>query len=161
MAVWLIGIVWPVYQVFSQEKVIHQLSEQIDQWQDAAQKNRESLEEIVQRQQALQEQATSVVTQVNTMDVTAYTPCVEETDDDPLIAASMRKVRLGTVAVSRDLFEKGWVFGKKVYIEGYGIYEINDLMNKRFSSRVDVFMWEKKDALEFGKKTLKVALLDL
>ena len=45
----------------------------------------------------------------------------------------MRKVRQGTIAVSRDLFDQGWVFGRKVRIEGLGIFEINDLMNKRFN----------------------------
>merc|ERR1711879_739749 len=39
---------------------------------------------------------------VKTVTVTAYNPTTDQTDSDPLIAASMRKVRLGTIAVSRD-----------------------------------------------------------
>ncbi len=93
--------------------------------------------------------------------VTAYTPTVDQTDEDPMIAASMRKVRPGTVAVSRDLFDQGWVFGKKIRIEGMGIYEINDLMNPRYSRRVDVFMWDEKKAQAFGKRQTRVALLSI
>lgn len=51
--------------------------------------------------------------QVKTLTVTAYTPHPNETDNTPTITASMQKVRAGTVAVSRDLFKQGWVFGKK------------------------------------------------
>ena len=98
---------------------------------------------------------------VRTVTVTAYNPTPEQCDDDPLIAASMRKVRLGTVAVSRDLFDQGWVFGRKIRIEGVGIFEINDLMNKRFTQRVDIFMWDEDRAREFGKKSAKVALLEI
>jgi 3D (Asp-Asp-Asp) domain-containing protein len=93
--------------------------------------------------------------------VTAYNPSTEQCDDDPLIAASMRKVRSGTIAVSRDLFDQGWVFGRKVRIEGLGIFEINDLMNKRFHQRIDIFMWDESRAREFGRKNIKAALLDI
>ncbi|MBC17722.1 conserved protein of unknown function [Pseudodesulfovibrio profundus] len=98
---------------------------------------------------------------VKTVTVTAYNPTTDQTDSDPLIAASMRKVRLGTIAVSRDLFDQGWVFGRKVRIEGLGIFEINDLMNKRFTRRIDIFMWDENQARQFGKKNVKVALLEI
>jgi len=91
--------------------------------------------------------------------ITAYTPTKRETDSDPLITASMTKVKLGTVAVSRDLFDDGWVFGRKVYIDTIGILTINDLMNSRYSERIDIFMWKEKNAKEFGKKKLKVSLI--
>lgn len=97
---------------------------------------------------------------VKKLTITAYSPTKIETDDTPLITASMNKVRHGIVAVSRDLFEQGWTFGKKVYIEGLGIFTIDDLMNKRFKNRVDVFMWDSKKALKFGKKERTVALLE-
>lgn len=98
---------------------------------------------------------------VRTVTVTAYNPTTSQCDEDPLIAASMRKVRSGTIAVSRDLFDQGWVFGRKVRIEGLGIFEINDLMNKRFTQRIDIFMWDEDQARQFGKKNVKVALLEI
>jgi 3D (Asp-Asp-Asp) domain-containing protein len=91
--------------------------------------------------------------------VTAYTPCAKECGNDPMVAASMKPVKTGTVAVSRDLFNLGWVFGKKIYIEGHGIFRINDLTHKRYKKRVDVFYWDKDTARKFGKKMMKVALL--
>lgn len=98
---------------------------------------------------------------VKTLTVTAYNPTVEQCDDDPLVAASLRKVKPGTVAVSRDLFDAGWVFGKKIRIEGLGIFEINDLMNARFTNSIDVFMWDQDKAIRFGKRQKTVALLDI
>ncbi len=98
---------------------------------------------------------------VRNVTVTAYNPTTSQCDSDPLIAASMRKVRLGTIAVSRDLFDQGWVFGRKVRIEGIGIFEVNDLMNKRFTQRVDIFMWDEDQARQFGKKNIKAALLEI
>jgi len=98
---------------------------------------------------------------VRKVTVTAYNPTTDQCDSDPLIAASMRKVRTGTIAVSRDLFDQGWVFGRKVRIEGIGIFEINDLMNKRFTQRIDIFMWDENQARQFGKKNIKAALLEI
>lgn len=96
---------------------------------------------------------------VETLIVTAYTPSKEETDDTPMITAAMTKVRPGTVAVSRDLFERGWTFGKKVYIEGEGIKTINDLMSDKWEKRMDILYFDKDDATQFGKRQLTVALL--
>jgi len=93
--------------------------------------------------------------------VTAYTPSKEECDNDPEITASMRKVKPGTVAVSHDLFKSGWVFGKKIYIENLGIFEINDLMNRRWNKRIDIVMFDKKQARKFGKKNKAAALLQI
>lgn len=93
--------------------------------------------------------------------VTAYNAEVSQTDSDPDITASMRRVRPGTIAVSRDLFDKGWVFGRKVRLEGIGIYEINDLMAARHNSAVDIFIHSNSQALAFGKRRIKAALLSI
>jgi 3D (Asp-Asp-Asp) domain-containing protein len=98
---------------------------------------------------------------VKKVTVTAYNPTEDQCDEDPYVAASMRRVRSGTIAVSRDLFQQGWVFGRKVRIKGMGIFEINDLMNKRFSNRIDVFMWDRDRAVAFGKRRIEAALLDI
>lgn len=89
----------------------------------------------------------------------AYSPRKRETDGDPHINAAMKKARPGTIAVSRDLFWDGWTFGKKVYIEGMGVYVISDLMHKRKRKQIDIFMGSTKEAYKFGRKELKIALL--
>ena len=58
-----------------------------------------------------------------------------------------------------DLFDQGWVFGKKVYVKGHGVFEIADLMNKRHKERVDIFFPNADEARRFGIKQVKVALL--
>ncbi|XPV76370.1 MAG: 3D domain-containing protein [Desulfovibrio sp.] len=93
--------------------------------------------------------------------VTAYNAEEDQCDADPFIAASLRRVRPGTIAVSRDLFDAGWVFGKKVRIDGIGIFEINDLMNARYEKRIDIFMWDRNQAVSFGKGSYRAALLEI
>lgn len=93
--------------------------------------------------------------------VTAYNADPAQTDSDPDIAASMRRVKPGTIAVSRDLFDRGWVFGRKVRLEGIGIYEINDLMAARHNRSVDIFIHSNSQALAFGKRRIKAALLSI
>ncbi|NDV18095.1 hypothetical protein GO013_01515 [Pseudodesulfovibrio sp. JC047] len=126
---------------------------------DLAQKTATARKQLVEEARLLQKAMN--MSPVRTVTVTAYNPTTEQCDADPLIAASMRKVRSGTIAVSRDLFDQGWVFGRKVRIEGYGIFEINDLMNKRFTQRIDIFMWDEGQARQFGKKNIKAALLEI
>lgn len=99
--------------------------------------------------------------QVMKLTVTAYNATPAQTDEDPEVSASMRKVRPGTIAVSRDLFDRGWVFGRKVRIEGLGIFEINDLMNARHTKSIDIFLGDQGKAVEFGRREYKVALLSI
>lgn len=90
-------------------------------------------------------------------DVTAYTADEAETDSTPDQTAIMRKPKSGrTVAVSRDL---GAYLGSKIYIEGMGVYVVEDLMNRRFGTSVDIFVNSKKEALQFGRRKLVVVFL--
>ncbi|NLY41735.1 MAG: hypothetical protein GX055_08970 [Desulfovibrionales bacterium] len=97
---------------------------------------------------------------IKDLTITAYSPTVRECGPDPHTTASMRTVRPGFVAVSRDLFEQGWKFGKKVYVKGHGIFEIADLMAKRHTKRLDIFIPNTEEAIRFGKKQTTVALLE-
>ncbi len=91
--------------------------------------------------------------------VTAYSPTERECDDTPFLAASGRRPKVGTVAVSRDLFYSGWVFGSRIYIEGLGIYRINDLMHPRWENRIDVFLESERLARRFGRREARAVLL--
>lgn len=93
------------------------------------------------------------------VEVTAYSATKEQCDNDPHIAASMKPPKPGTVAVSRDLFDLGWTFGKTVYLKGLGPYVINDVMNERFKHRVDVFISDTRQAKGFGTRTTEAILL--
>lgn len=92
-------------------------------------------------------------------EVTAYSAQKKQTDGDPHITASTKHIKPGYIAVSRDLFKRGWTFGKKVYVEGEGVFEIQDLMHSRFKKRLDIYFVKNQDAKEFGVQQLHVALL--
>lgn len=90
--------------------------------------------------------------------VTAYTNCPSETNEDKL-TATMKEPKAGwTVAVSHDL--RGWL-GGRIFILGIGVRKVEDLMNSRWTKKVDVLMPTKEKALEFGAQEKKVVYLGL
>lgn len=92
--------------------------------------------------------------------VTFYTPCEYETDDTPYITASGVRVKLGICAVSRDLERYGFTFGKTIYVEGLGSFEVQDRMHSRWQRRVDILVMHKWDARRRGKmRNVPVVLL--
>lgn len=91
--------------------------------------------------------------------ITAYSPEESQTDSTPFITANNKRVREGIVAVSPDLFEKGWTFGRKIYIKDLGVFTIDDLSARKNRNHVDVFMFSTPKALQFGRKKMRVYLL--
>lgn len=88
------------------------------------------------------------------VEATAYSASVDETDSTPWQTALMTKPTVGrTIAVSRDL---DFLLGKKVKINGYGVFVVEDLMNSRFTKRIDFFKGSKREAIKFGKKELEI-----
>lgn len=92
--------------------------------------------------------------------ITAYTARSRECDASPHVTAMMVRPRPGrTIAVSRDLFDAGWTFGRSVYIAGMGVFTVEDLMHKRHNQRIDILMGTVKEAREFGKKSGRAILI--
>ncbi|MFW6121249.1 MAG: 3D domain-containing protein [Petrotogales bacterium] len=90
--------------------------------------------------------------------ITAYTAREQETNSNPEQTATMEKPVPGwTVAVSQDL--KGWL-GKRIYIEGLGVFKVNDLMNGRYTNRVDILKPTVAQANKFGKQKREVVLVE-
>jgi len=75
------------------------------------------------------------------------------TDGNPYRTATMTKPKVGrTIAISKKLVEKGWL-GKRVYIEGYGIFVAEDRMSSKLPGyRIDICAASKKIAMRNGKK---------
>ena len=97
---------------------------------------------------------------VKSVNVTAYTLNEKECGKDFTITASMEKAKPGMVAVSRDLFDDGWTFGKRIYISGVGIFTIEDLIKGSHRNKIDVLMFDKKLAKKFGiKKGITAAII--
>ncbi len=89
--------------------------------------------------------------------ITAYTSTPDQTDDDPFIAASGKRVHDGMIAAN------GLPFGTIIKIPSlYGEKEfiVEDRMNARYGfGRMDVWLdTSKAEARKFGVKRLKVEI---
>ncbi len=63
-------------------------------------------------------------------------------------------VREGIVAVSYDFINKGLIhYGDLLYIDCFSKwYLVEDTMNKRFTKRVDIFLFDKEKSNKINKK---------
>jgi 3D (Asp-Asp-Asp) domain-containing protein len=87
------------------------------------------------------------------VEITSYNADPAQTDSTPEITASGKKVSETYCALSRDIEKEfGLKFGDKVDIEGYGVFEFQDRMNKRIKRGVDIFRWSRQEALEIGRR---------
>jgi len=91
-----------------------------------------------------------------TVVVTGYSSTVDQCDSDPFTTASGTTVHRGTLAANSLSFGTEVMFpdhfGDRVFI-------VEDRMAKRFSNRMDVWFETRSEALQFGKRTLKVMVL--
>lgn len=119
------------------------------------QKVREQERIIRQQELALEKYQEKNVLNVT---VTAYTPRESETDSTPEFTAIMSRSRPGyTAAVSRDLLR---YLGRRIYIEGVGVYGLEDVMNPRFKKRIDLMFGDVRKARAFGKRKMTVIVLN-
>lgn len=98
--------------------------------------------------------------------LTYYQPVKEQCDSKPLITADGSKINLNHLksgkirwcAISRDLlylFPKGKP--KRIYIEGFGKYQVRDVMNRRFHHSVDILIHPKNSKrIKLNKVKIKI-----
>ena len=85
--------------------------------------------------------------------VSAYNALPSQTDDTPFIMASNRRVFHGACALSRDIErDYGLKFGDEIHLKDHGTYIFADRMNKRWTRKVDIFMWSYSKAISFGRQ---------
>lgn len=99
--------------------------------------------------------------------LTYYQPVRNQCDSNPLITADGSKINLHHLkhnkikwcAISRDLL---YLFPKnkpkRVWIEGFGVFEVRDLMNKRHYHRIDILI-HPKNSKRISIKNVKVKIL--
>lgn len=99
--------------------------------------------------------------------LTCYQPVRSQCDNNPLVTSDGSKINLSHLkkgqikycAISRDLL---YLFSKdsprRIIIEGYGIYEVKDVMNKRFRHSVDILI-HPKDSRMIMKQNVKIKIL--
>jgi len=89
--------------------------------------------------------------------MTAYTASEDETNENPEKTAIMESPIPGwTCAVSRDFIQ---FLGDRIYIEGIGVRKVNDLMNVRYTKRIDILVGTKRQAYRIGKQSKAVIFL--
>ena len=100
--------------------------------------------------------------------LTCYQPVKGQCNSEPLVTSDGSKINLrhlerGRVkwcAISRDLL---WLFPKnkpkKVWIEGYGEFEVRDVMHKRHNHRIDILI-HPKNSKRIMKKNVKVKIIN-
>ena len=103
----------------------------------------------LRREEARVNEYVSSVEPLEVVTLTTYTPTAEDCDSTPLITASGFKInesnpkRHRIIAVSRDLKRK-YKFGTKLRIKGAGKYDgtytVRDVMNKRYTKRIDILV---------------------
>lgn len=92
---------------------------------------------------------------------TAYTAGYEstgKTPDNPAygITASGRKVEEGMVAADTSVLP----FGTKIWIEGLGVYEVQDTGGDIIGNRIDIYMNDLDRAVQFGRQHRRVIVLE-
>lgn len=99
--------------------------------------------------------------------LTCYQPVKSQCNNEPLTTADGSKINLHHLkankirwcAISRDLL---WLFPKdkpkRVYIEGYGIFEVRDIMAKRHKHRIDILI-HPRDSKRISLEHVKVKIL--
>ena len=99
--------------------------------------------------------------------LTCYQPVKSQCNNEPLVTADGSKINLhhlkrGSIkwcAISRDLL---YLFPKnkpkRVSIEGFGVYEVKDIMHKRHKHRIDILI-HPKNSKRISIKNVKVKIL--
>lgn len=92
---------------------------------------------------------------------TAYNSVASQTTtSNPAITAwgDTLKPGMKSIAISRDLIDSGLVHNTPVLIEGFeGTYYVKDKMNKRWTSKIDIYMGLNVDsARNWGKQELEI-----
>ncbi len=89
--------------------------------------------------------------------VTAYSSTVDQCDSTPFITANGTRVHDGIIAAN---FLK---FGTKIRFSEYSgdkVYTVEDRMHPRFSNRADIWMETRSQALQFGKRRIRIEILE-
>jgi len=92
---------------------------------------------------------------------TAYSSTVDQCDASPCITADGYNVC--KAGVENVIAANFLPFGTKVKIpELYGDREfiVHDRMNRRYSNRVDIWMTDRSKAIQFGKRKIKIEVVE-
>jgi 3D (Asp-Asp-Asp) domain-containing protein len=98
----------------------------------------------------------TVIRTYSVVPFSAYTSRPEETDDTPFITADGSHVADGIIAANF------LPFGTKVRIPklfGDKVFEVHDRMNKRYSYKIDIWMEDYHEAIQFGVRRADIEIV--
>lgn len=99
---------------------------------------------------------------IGSMTITSYRSVHSQTDNSPFITSIGEHVHPHGVAVSRDLLSR-WGgslnYGDTIFIEGYGLKVVNDVMNARHKQSVDIWVATLNDERKVGIRYKRVWLV--
>ena len=130
------------------------------------------LQSLVDKNKILQEKLDEYETEGLHVTVTMYQPVSYQTDSTPNILADGPRIRTSEaskykfIAVSRNLLKRhgGFLdFGDFILLKGTdlkdGVYQVRDVMNKRFVNRIDIL--ESTDVKPYKYDKAKIIKTDL
>ena len=130
------------------------------------------LQSLVDKNKILQEKLVEYETEGLHVTVTMYQPVSYQTDSTPNILADGTRIRTREaskykfIAVSRNLLKRhgGFLdFGDFILLKGTdlkdGVYQVRDVMNKRFVNRIDIL--ESTDVKPYKYDKAKIIKTDL
>ena len=130
------------------------------------------LQSLVDKNKILQEKLDEYETEGLHVTVTMYQPVSYQTDSTPNILADGTRIRTREaskykfIAVSRNLLKRhgGFLdFGDFILLKGTdlkdGVYQVRDVMNKRFVNRIDIL--ESTDVKPYKNDKAKIIKTDL
>ena len=105
--------------------------------------------------------------QITHCTLTVYNPVKKQCDRDPKTTSDGSKINMNHLkkgkikwcAISRDLlylFPKGKK--KRIFIYGYGYYDVHDVMNRRYKHSVDILL-HPTNSYKVKLKNIKIRIL--
>ena len=109
---------------------------------------------------------TTTLRRTMTVQVSGYNSEVGQTDDSPFITANGTHVRDGIVAANIiDAAGRNIPFNTAIKFKQCGgipedkIFTVTDRLNKRYTKNVDIWFEHKTDALQFGRRTCQIEII--
>lgn len=131
---------------------------------------KKEIQELKNENTLLKEQVAEIKIEGLDVTVTMYHPTRNQTDSTPNILADGTRIKVGQasnykfIAVSRNLLKRsgGFLsFGDWVLLRGTdhkdGVYQVRDVMNKRFVNRIDIL--ESEDVASYMFPTAEIIKL--
>ena len=96
-----------------------------------------------------------------TVTASAYNSLKAQTEGNPEITAWGDTLAPGqkSIAVSRDLLNKGLSYNTRVKIEGFdGVFVVNDKMHSRWRNKIDIYMGvDREKAMKWGRRKVEIS----